>query len=98
MKYDPGAASKELNDGAHRLPLHLACTYNTNISSTQDLYDAYPDAILARNRDGRTPLDLAEGQGTQPVMEFLQTQLVYARQVQDMIAMATGDENGWLCS
>ena len=94
LKYDPGAASKELNDGARRLPLHLACTYNTNISSTQDLYDAYPDAILARNRDGRTPLDLAEG--NQPALEFLQSQLVYARQAQDMAFMTTVDENGWL--
>ena len=29
-------------------------------------------------------------------MEFLQTQLVYARQAQDMTAMTTVDENGWL--
>jgi ankyrin repeat protein len=93
LKFDPDAASKETNDGSRCLPLHLACSYNnTNISSIQVLYDAYPDAILARN-NGRTPLDLTRNQ---PTIDFLQTQLVYARQAQDTTAMATLDENGWL--
>ena len=96
LKYDPAAASKETDDGSRQLPLHLACAvYNPNLSSIQLLYDAYPDAILARNRGGRTPLDL--GEGNQPVIEeFLQTPLVYARQAQDMAAMTTVDDNGWL--
>ena len=95
LKYDPEAASKELNNESRKLPLHLACgVYNSNLSSIQVLYDAYPEAILARNRDGRTPLDLAR---KQPTIEFLQTQLVYARQAnEDMTAMTTLDEDGRL--
>ena len=47
-----------------------------------------------RDRAGRTPLNLAR---KQPVMDFLQTELVYARQAQDMTAMATvDDDDGWL--
>ena len=62
------------------------------------MYDACPDAIFARNRDGRTPVDIARSNDrNQPTIKvFLQTQLVYARQSQDMTAMATVDENGWL--
>ena len=40
LKFDPDAASKETNDGRRRLPLHLACGYNTNLSSIQVLHDA----------------------------------------------------------
>ena len=93
LKFDPNASSKEVNNGSRLLPLHLACsTYNTNLSSIQVLYDAYPDAILARN-NGRTPLDIARNQ---PAIDFLRTQLVYARQAQDMTAMTTIDDDGWL--
>ena len=94
LKFDSDAASKETNDGTRCLPLHLA-SYNTNISSIQVLYNAYPEAILARN-NGRTPLDFARSEGNQPAIEFLQTQLVYARQAQDMTAMTTLDDDGWL--
>ena len=96
LKFDPNAASKDVNDGSRRLPLHLDWV---SPSSIQVLYDAYPEAIFARNRDGRTPLDIAEGngrEGNQPTKDFLQTQLVYARQAQDMTAMTTLDENGQL--
>ena len=94
LHYDPDAASKEINDGSRRLPLHLACRrHNTILRSIQVLYDAYPEAILARNRDGRTPVDLAREEGNQPAMEFLLTQLEYARQARDMTAMTTFDEN-----
>ena len=96
MKYDPNAASKEMNDGSGRLPLHLACCSNAKISLIQVLYDVYPDAIFARNRYGSTPLDRARSNRNQPAMEFLQAQLEYARQAQDMTAMTTVDENGWL--
>ena len=103
LKFDPDAASKEINGGSQHLPLHFACN-NSNLSSIQALYDAYPDAIFARtddavlsvfarNRGGRTPLDFAR---KQPVMDFLQTQLEYARQAQDMTAMTTVDDDGWL--
>jgi len=93
LKFDPDSASKEVNDGSRSLPLHVA-SYDSNLSSIQVLYDVYPEAILARSsRGGRTPLDFARNQ---PTKDFLQTQLVYARQAQDMTAMATLDENGQL--
>ena len=93
LKYDPDAASKKVNNDL-LLPLHLACGgYVTNIGSVRVLYDVYPEAIFARDRDGRTPFDFAR---KQPVIDFLQTQLVYARQAQDTTAMATLDEDGWL--
>ena len=43
LKFDPVAASKEINDGSRRLPFHLACgaAYIPNLSSIQALYDAY---------------------------------------------------------
>ena len=60
LKFDPDAASNEVNDGTRRLPLHLACAaYNPNLSSIQVLYDAYPDAIFASDGGRQTPLDLA---------------------------------------
>ena len=97
LKYDPDAVSKEVINGSQRLPLHIACSDNiTSLSSIQVLYDAYPDAIFVRDRLGRTPLDIAQMEGDQPAMEFLQTQLVYARQAQDVTAMTSLDENGQL--
>jgi len=95
LKFDPDAASKEVNNGSQRLPLYLACSYNnTNLSSIQVLYDVNnPEAIFARTDNGRTPLDNAR---KQPAIDFLQTQLLYARQAQDMTAVTTVDENGWL--
>ena len=95
LKYDSDAASKKTNDFL-QLPLHLVCIENANLSSIQALYDAYPDAILARTEIGRTPLDGAHLSGNQLAIEFLQTQLVYARQTQDVTAMTTVDDNGWL--
>ena len=93
LKFDPDAASKEVNDVNRRLPLHIACDFHdTSLSSIQVLYDAYPEAILI-NRGGRTPLGLAR---RQPTIEFLQTQLVYAHQAQDITVMTTADDDGWL--
>jgi len=99
LKYDPDAASKEVNDESRRLPLHCACDYDTNISdisSIQVLYDAYPEAIFASDADGDTPLDNAQRNGNQPAIDFLQTQLEYASQAQDEAAMTTSDDDGWL--
>ena len=99
LKFDHDAASKEVNNGSRRLPLHLACYHNANenLSSVQVLYDAYPEAILASDTDRRTPLDLARNQPRkQPAIEFLQAELVYARRAQDMTTMTTVDENGQL--
>ena len=95
LKFNPDSASKETNDEYRRLPLHISCE-STNLSSVRVLYDAYPDAIFARDEQGDTPLDDARVEMNQPAIEFLQTQLVYARQAQDMTAMTTPDDNGWL--
>ena len=96
LKFDPEAASKQINNGDRWLPLHLhlACDYDINISSIQVLYDAYPEAIFASDRDGDTPLDIAREEGKQPAMEFLQTQLEYAEQSRN--TATTVDENGQL--
>ena len=96
LKFGPDAATKENNDGGRWLPLHLACIYDTNLSSIQVLYDSYPEAILARTDSGRTPLDNARSEENTINVDFLETQLEYARQAQDMTAMTTLDENGWL--
>ena len=99
LMFDPDAASKEINNGMQWLPLHLACYYNTNISSFQALYDAYPEAIFARDailvrNNGRTPLDIIAR--NHPAIDFLRTQLVYAQQAKDMTAVTTADDDGWL--
>ena len=97
LKYDPDAASKEKNDGSQQLPFHFACgTYDTNLSSIQALYDAYPVAIFACDSGGRTPLDRARSNMNQSAIDFLETQLVFARQAQDEVAMATLDDDDWL--
>ena len=96
LHYDPDAASKETNNVFQWLPLHFACYNNTNLSSIQALFDAHPEAILAGDEVGDTPLDNTREEGNQPAIDFLQTQLVYARQAQDMAAMTTVDENGQL--
>ena len=94
LKFDPDAASYEVNNGSHRLPLHLACgAYNPNLSTIQALYDAYPDALFAGDEDGDTPFDHAEG--NQQVIEFLQTQLEYAEQSQNT-SFTIVDDDGWL--
>ena len=38
LKFDPNAASKEINNGSRRLPLHLACGYHANGSNLSSLY------------------------------------------------------------
>ena len=68
LKFDSDAASKEINGGSRRLPLHLACNYYTNISSIQVLYDAYPEAIFARDRDREALLENAQEEGNQQVI------------------------------
>ena len=50
---------------------------------------AYPDAILAGDGGRMTPLDNAHSLGNQQVTDFLQIQLAYANQTQDMTAMTS---------
>jgi len=107
LKLDLDAASKNTNQ--RQLPLHLAISagylcvggqiirgINSRSKTVQVLYDAYPEAINIRDGDGLNPLDVARRKGRNKVVNFLQTQLVYAQQAQDATAMTTPDENGWL--
>ena len=95
LKFDPDSASKEMNDRSQWLPLHFACD-DSNFCSIQVLYNAYPEAILARDEHGDTPLDLADSEVNQQATDFLQAQLVYARQAHDEAAMTSLDDDGWL--
>ena len=97
LKYEPDAASMEvLTRELVAWPLHLACNYNTNLSSIKVLYDAYPEAILASDGGRRTPLDLARKEGNTIIVDFLETQLVYAQQSRNTTFMTTIDDDGWL--
>ena len=100
LKHDPTAASMK-TEGNRRLPLHVACCYRMlDINIVKTLFDAYPEAIQDRDGSGHTPLDLArslsENDNNTIIINFLQLQLEYAKKSQDMNAMTTLDQNGWL--
>jgi len=109
LKHDPDAASRktELPHEPSELPLHLACKSDNfgvaHIMSVQALYDAYPEAIFVKDGDGRTPLDVTRkcyisnrGSKWQPILRFLEEQLVYDQKAKDTTAMMAPDQNGWL--
>ena len=104
LKYDPDAASKETTGEDRSLPIHLACyhgSYLGRIEAVQVLYDACPHAILVRDQNGKTPLELAKKEAgrwtsASAIVNFLETQHGYLRQTKDLTAMYTPDENGWL--
>jgi len=78
LEYDSEAASK-VETEMFRLPLHLACMYG-NLHSVQLLFDTFPKAIWARDRNGNTPLDLlwkSDSIGNIPLIKFLEGQLKY---------------------
>ena len=98
LTHDPNAAAKE-DTQTHSLPLHFAIMRNRNfvcrnLYAVQTLFDAYPEAIFAKNSDGDTPFDLANEYGD--VGSFLDEQHAYAKQARDKTAMTTADEKGWL--
>ena len=75
--------------------------YNVNLSAVGILFDAYPEAILSRDSDGKTPVDLARGRSPPyeqhaELVSFLQAQLIYAQKAQVRFAMTTPDQSGWL--
>ena len=97
LMHDPSAASKETTGEKRQLPLHIAIdSYREHVDTVKALFDVYPDAILARNRNGKTPIDLARERRYSKVRSFLKTQVMYARKAQDLTTMTTLDENGWL--
>jgi len=72
-----------------KLPLHVACEeYPPCFDAAQLLYDIYPEAIL----DGKC-LERMLGRGHSHIFA---KQLVYAEKAQDLNALATSNENGWL--
>lgn len=54
---DSGAALQHDENGM--LPLHYAAAYGTSTGVLDALFEAYPNSIRARERNGRTPLHLA---------------------------------------
>jgi len=100
LKHDPTAASRKM-EGICRLPLHIACRYRLlDINIIKTLFDAYPLAIQDRDDGGYSALDLAKEESESDdnliIINFLQTQLEYAKKAQDMNTMTTLDQNGWL--
>jgi len=93
LKHDPHAASRTTENDSRQLPLHLACKYAHDIEVIRALFDAYPQAILVHNGEGKTPLELARGDC---FVNFLQTQQAYVQQAQDIKRKTTLDENDWL--
>ena len=57
---DPDCASKTGSDQQLLPPLHSACRRKC-LDSVRLLFDAYPEAINIRDREGRTPIDIARG-------------------------------------
>ena len=94
LMHDPTAVSMETTENSRGLPLHIA-SFNGKIGTVQSLFDAYPDAILTRNHDGKTPVDLARERGNSKVLTFLEAQLAYVEKAKDTTTMTTIDENGW---
>jgi len=104
LKHDPNTASKKKTNETQlgQLPLHLACNaYYGQIDVVKILYDAYPEAIFVRDSRGRTPLDLSRAMNeasshSADIVKFLQDQLVHAEMGEDLLALTTLDDNGWL--
>ena len=95
LMHDPTAASKETTENSRDLPLHID-SINGKIGTVQLLFDAYPEGILTRNHDGKTPVDLAREGENSKVLSFLEAQLAYVEKAKDTTTMTTLDENGWL--
>ena len=70
---DSGAALQHDENGM--LPLHYAAAYGTSTGVLDALFEAYPNSIRARERNGRTPLHLAmvnaHRQASPAVIRFL---------------------------
>jgi len=101
------AASREDNSG--KLLLHAVSSCNRSVGlvgTVKTIFDAYPEAILALDGEGKTPLDHAmrstarsnpsQSQSMTLIISFLQAQQTYARMAQDTTALTFVDENGWL--
>ena len=116
VKCDPDAASKETTNELRWLPFHHACyglsnCYSKNLIAVKILYDEFPEAIFARDRDGQTPLEIVRSseryqhrhslvvsfkESLVSLVNFLEDQLEYVRAAQDATHMTTPDSDGYL--
>ena len=106
LKHDSACASKATYHIADQdyvtgrsLPLHLSCHLSVaSFYAVKLLFDAYPEAILYKDADGFTPLDILRRnkEHNQNVKQFLEAQLEYARKARDVSAMSAQDSSGRL--
>ena len=95
LKHDPDAASKKTEDEKQSLPLHMVCQYCKRPKPIQVLYDAFPEATLVFDADGKIPMQLIK-KGRSKVFKFFSEQFEYVKKLNDMAFMITANEIGWL--
>lgn len=100
---DPDCASKAVAPRDRILPLHLACgSSQVNLNAVKLLFDAHPEAILLKDEDEHSPLEIVRDQAADGpssrgfVVVYLEAQLAYAHQAQNATLMRTPDINGLL--
>ena len=54
----------EIADVLGRLPLHECSRYTTSVEVLQVVYEQFPDALVREDRNGHTPLDVAQANNT----------------------------------
>ncbi len=101
LEAHPESVTRTDYDGSNNMTLlHFACMRmrSPTCPVIQLLFDAYPEAILLQTDNGKSPLDCAEENEEleDEVVQFLETQMTYARTAQDRKAMTTLDSNEWL--
>jgi len=95
LKHDPDAASRKTGDEKQSLPLHMACQYCKRPEPIKVLYDAFPEATLVFDADGKIPMQLIK-KGRSKVFKFFSEQFEYVKKLNDMAFMTTANEIGWL--
>eukprot|EP00956_Cyclotella_meneghiniana_P032622 scaffold90390_cov50-Cyclotella_meneghiniana.AAC.3 len=88
VQYDQGAVSSRSWDVGGGVTLHFVCSLRIE-ALVKLLFDAYPEAIHVRDRDGRTPLDRAN----RNVRSYFEHQINLEQQARED---TTPDNNGQL--
>ena len=78
LEQDEDAMSKRNRDN-DELPLHIACKWCC-LNLVRLVFNAYPEAMYCRTKEGDTPLDVAREDGNLEVLEFLDFQLYFVEQ------------------
>ena len=103
---DPGMST--IDKGLGQLPLHMSCwgcEYGYGVEVTKILFNAYPEAILVKDHEGRFPIDVANSRKARGssrfehtkqdiVIDFLETQQEYVIKAKDCKALGTIDKRG----